>query len=140
MSWPPAPSASFLTTSTTVQWGTDGIFEETFGNTVVTYIVKSMRFMDTQEVIYIENGTGLRAIRIQLWHGREVELTVVADSTFTHPSPETALVLIDPLSDTQLTFHTTANAFNGARKQEGERVISAVHDTLIEGGGKTPPV
>jgi hypothetical protein len=96
--------------------------------------------MDTQEVIYIENGTGLRAIRIQLWHGREVEITVVADSTFTHPSPETALALIDPLSDTSMTFKTTANAFNGARKQEGDRVISAVFDTLIEGAGSPPPI
>lgn len=132
MSWPPSPSAAFLTTSTTVQWGTDGI--------LAGYIVKSMRFMDTNEVIYIENGTGLRAIRIQLWHGREVEITVVADSTFTHPAPETALQVIDALSGSLMTFHTTANAFNGSRKVEGERVISAVYDMLIEGGGNPPPI
>ncbi len=130
--WPPAPSTSFLTTSTTVEWGTTGIL----GN----YIVKSIRSTDTQEVIYIENGTGLRAIRIQLWQGREVEITVVADSTFTHPSPETALTVIDPLSGTSLTFRTVSNAYNASRKVEGERVISAVYDTLIEGGGTPPPV
>jgi len=132
MSWPPAVSTSFLSTSTTVQWGTDGI--------LTGFIVKSIRSTDTQEVIYIENGTGLRAIRIQLWQGREVEITVVADDNFTHPSPETSLTVIDPLSGTSMTFKTTANAFNATRKQEGERIISAVFDTLIEGGGSPPPV
>lgn len=132
MSWPPAPSTSFLTTTTTIQWGTFGIL----GN----YIVKSIRSSDNQEVIYIENGTGLRAIRIQLWQGREVEITVVADSTFVHPSPGTALTLIDPLSGTLMTFHTTANSFNASRKAEGERVISAAYDTLIEGNGAVPPI
>lgn len=132
MSWPPSVSTSFLSTSTTVQWGTDGI--------LTGFIVKSIRSTDTQEVIYIENGTGLRAIRIQLWQGREVEITVVADDNFTHPSPETSLTVIDPLSGTSMTFKTTANAFNATRKQEGERIISAVFDTLIEGGGSPPPV
>lgn len=132
MAWPPAVSTSFLSTSTTVQWGTDGI--------LTGFIVKSIRSTDTQEVIYIENGTGLRAIRIQLWQGREVEITVVADDNFTHPSPETSLTVIDPLSGTSMTFKTTANAFNATRKQEGERIISAVFDTLIEGGGSPPPV
>ncbi len=132
MAWPPVPSTSFLTTSTTVQWGTDGILSN--------YIVKSIRSTDTQEVIYIENGTGLRAIRIQLWQGREVEITVVGDSTFTHPSPESALTVIDPLSGTSMTFRTTANAYNASRKVEGERIISAVFDTLIEGAGSPPPI
>lgn len=117
-----------------MQWGTDGILPNT------SFIVKSIRSTDTQDVIYIENGTGLRAIRIQLWQGREIEITVVADDNFTHPSPETTLVVIDPLSGTQMTFHTTANAYNAARKVEGERVISAVYDTLIEGGGSVPPI
>ncbi len=136
MAWPPAPSSSFLSTSTTVQWGTDEILIESG----VTYIVKSIRSTDTQEVIYIENGTGLRAIRIQLWQGREVEITVVADDNFTHPSPESSVQVTDPLSGTLMTFKSTANAYNAARKVEGERVISAVFDTLIEGGGSPPPI
>lgn len=136
MAWPPAVSTSFLSTSTTVQWGTDEILIQNG----TTYIVKSIRSTDTQEVIYIENGTGLRAIRIQLWQGREVEITVVADDNFTHPSPESSLQVTDPLSGTLLTFKTTANAYNAARKVEGERVISAVYDTLIEGAGSPPPI
>lgn len=96
--------------------------------------------MDTQEVIYIENGTGLRAIRIQLWQGREVEITVVGDQNFTHPAPETTLIIIDPLSGATMSFKSTANAYNASRKQEGERVISAVFDTLIEGAGSPPPI
>lgn len=137
MAWPPVPSTSFLTTSTTVQWGTDGIWVNPSGG---YYIVKSIRSMDTQEVIYIENGTGLRAIRIQLWQGREVEITVVATSDFVHPSPESAVQVVDPLSGEVLTFRSTANAYNASRKQEGERVISAVYDTLIEGAGSPPPI
>ncbi len=110
------------------------------GGDAVTYIVKSIRSTDTQEVIYIENGTGLRAIRIQLWQGREVEITIVADSTFVHPSPESNVRVTDPLSGAVLTFKATANAYNAARKVEGERVISAVYDTLIEGAGSPPPI
>lgn len=132
MAWPPVASTSFLITQTTIQWGTDGILNN--------YIVKSIRTADTQEVIYIENGTGLRAVRIQLWQGRDCEITVVGDSTFTHPSPESSLSVIDPLSGTLMTFKVTANAYNASRKQEGERVISAVFDTLIEGGGNPPPI
>lgn len=131
MAWPPVVSSSFLMTDTTVQWGTDGI--------ISGYIVKSIRAMDNQEVIYIENGTGLRAVRIQLWQGREWEITLVADSTFIHPSPESAVTLIDPLSGESMTGHTTANAFNASRKVEGERAISVVFDTLIEGAGSPPP-
>lgn len=138
MSWPPSPSSSFLTTSTTVQWGTDGIY----GNPATGgyFIVKSIRSSDTQEVIYIENGTGLRAIRIQLWQGREAEITIVADSQFIHPQPETLISVIDPLSGGLLGFRATANSYNASRKEAGERVISAVYDTLIEGGGSPPPV
>ena len=134
MAWPPTPASgtAFQSTSTTVQWGTAGILS--------TYIVKTIRARDINEVLYIENGTGLRSIRIQLWQGREVDITVVADSGFTHPSPEATVTVIDPLSGTSIAFKVIANEFNAQRKQEGERVISAVYDTAIEGSGTPPTV
>ncbi len=132
MAWPPSPSSSFLITSTTIQWGTDEL--------VSTYIVKSMRATDTNEVIYIENGTGLRAVRVQLWQGREWEITLVAETNFNDPTPGSTLTFTDPLSSTVITATPViSNSFNASRKQEGERVITAVFDTLIEGGGTPPP-
>src|SRR5436190_446277 len=126
MAWPPSPSSSFLITDTTVQWGTDEL--------VSSYIVKSMRAHDDNEVIYIPNGTGLNAIRVQLWQGREWEITLVADSGFSDPTPGQTLTFTDPLSDTVITATPIiGNSYNASRKQEGERVIIARFDTLIEG-------
>lgn len=146
MAWPPVPSATFLTTNTTIEWGTDGIMTggsigaggENNGDTnssTLKYIVKRIHSADNQEVIYIPNGTGLNAIRIQLWHGRNVEVVVVAQSGFAHPAPETQLQVVDPLSKTLIVFRATASAYEATRKAEGERTISAVIDWLIDNSG-----
>jgi hypothetical protein len=104
------------------------------------YIVKSLRSMDVYETIYIENGTGLRATRIGLVQGREMELTVVDDTSLLPPTYNTQIHLTDPSSNTLMIFSVIDNSYNTARKQEGERVMRVVFDTLIEGAGTIPPI
>ena len=128
MSWPPSQSTSFLLAGvTSIKWGTEGL--------ISTFIVKSMRAMDSFETIYIENGTGLRATRVGLVQGREWEVTVVDDTSFTNPSYADTITITDPISGTLITGHATVidNSYNTARKQEGDRVIRMVMDTLIDG-------
>jgi hypothetical protein len=96
--------------------------------------------MDIFETIYIENGTGLRSTRINLIQGREWELTIVDDTSFTPPTVNTAVTLIDTLSGLQFTGRVIDNSYNAARKQEGERVMRVVFDTNIEGAGTIPAV
>ncbi len=95
--------------------------------------------MDIFETIYIENGIGLRATRIGLVQGREMELTVVDDTSFSPPTYNTQLTLTDPLSSAVMVFSVIDNSYNANRKQEGDRVMRVVFDTLIEGAGTIPP-
>src|SRR6266705_6284554 len=127
MPWPPSnPSTGYqMAGVTTVQWGTDALFN--------SWIVESLTSTDVIETIYIEQGTGLRAVRIQLFQGREIDLTIVADSRFVHPTAGTTVTVVDPLSGVTLSGKVVANSFNAARKVEGKRVIRIVIDTLIEG-------
>lgn len=140
MSWPPAYSAAFVGAGlTTVKWGTDGIFDGNPNAIGGAYIVVSLRSMDIFETIYIENGTGLRATRIGLIQGRELELTVVDDTSLAQPTYGAQLTLVDPISATAMDLTVIDNSYNTARKQEGQRVMRVVFDTLIEGGGSVPP-
>lgn len=140
MAWPPSYSAAFQGRGlTTVKWGTEGIFTGNPNSLDGSYIVKSLRSTDIFETIYIEQGSGLRATRIGLIQGREMEMTVVDDSSLVPPSYNDQLSLIDTLSGTVMTFSLIDNNYNAARKQEGERVLRVVFDTLIEGGGTVPP-
>lgn len=140
MAWPPAYDSAFQGLGiTTIKWGTSGIFTGNPNSTNGEYIVKSMRSTDIFETIYIENGTGLRAVRIGLIQGREMELTVVDDTSLTPPTYNTVLTLVDTLSGTSMSLRLIDNSYNAARKQEGERVMRVVFDTLIEGGGTIPP-
>ena len=141
MAWPPSYNASFQGRGvTSVKWGTDGILTGNPNSIDGSYWVKSLRSMDVFETIYIENGTGLRATRINLIQGRELELTVVDDTSFSPPTVNTQVTLIDPLSSTSMIFSVIDNSYNTARKQEGERVMRVVFDTLIEGAGTIPPI
>jgi len=129
MPWPPTPSAvsKFQSTCTTIEWGTDGMLN--------SWIVESLRSRDINEVIYIENGTGLRSIRIQLLQGREFDIAVIADQNFPRPVPGSAVTLKDPISNSVMVVHVVANEYDAARKREGRRTFSVVFDTNIEGGG-----
>jgi len=145
-SWPPNYSSAFIGSGyTTIRWGTDAIMANSgvngsgggFGG---YYIVESIRGQDEIENIYIEQGTGLKATRIQLWQGRNYVLTVVDDTSMTPPSPGSSIALVDTVGAgaSIYTFIVTSNGYNAARKVEGKREITAEYLTLIEGSG-TPP-
>ena len=146
MSWPPAYSAAFIGTGvTTIKWGTDGILpvqapNGTSGGYGGSFTVESIRPADEIDTMYIEQGSGLKATRIQLWQGRKVTITVVDDTGYTHPSPGSTLYAQDPMSTAFLTFRVIENGYNAARKVEGKRDITAEYLTLIEGAGSVPPI
>ena len=140
MSWPPVTGTAFLLDGmTSIKWGTDGILTGNANAIGNSYIVKSIRNMDAFETIYIENGFGLRATRVGLIQGREVELTVVDDTSFNPPTYDSQITMVDTLSGATLIFRVIDNSYNAARKQEGDRVMRCVFDTLIEGAGTIPP-
>src|SRR5512146_1358431 len=102
MAWPPAYSASFIASGVnTVKWGTDGIMANTApngngsGGSFGFYTLVSIDPTDVIETVYIEQGSGLRATRINLWQGREVAMTVIDDSNFTPPSPNSKIGVVD---------------------------------------------
>jgi len=146
MAWPPSYSTAFIGSGyTTIRWGTDGVMANsspngTGGGSGGFYIVESMRPADEIENIYIEQGTGLKATRIQLWQGRKVTFTVVDDTSMTPPSPNSKVALVDLVGAgaSIYQFSVTENGYNAARKVEGKREITAEYLTLIEGAG-TPP-
>lgn len=134
MAWPPTPNTSYVLTTTsgfTIRWGTDGI--------LVGYIVVSCTPADEVEPNYVENGAGMKCVRILLWQGRRVNITVVDDALLTPPTPGTTLTLFDPLSNgVSSTYRVLDNSYNAARKEAGQRVIQAEFLTMIEGGGAVP--
>ena len=146
MAWPPSYTAAFLATGvTTIRWGTDGMMANSGvngsgGGYGGYYTVESIRGNDEIENIYIEQGTGLKATRIQLWQGRRYVLTVVDDTGMTPPSPATYVALVDSVGAgaSIYQFRVVDNGYNAARKVEGKREITAEYLTLIEGAG-TPP-
>jgi hypothetical protein len=147
MSWPPSFSLAFKGAgSTTIKWGTDGIMPNSSpngngsGGVFGSYTVESIRPNDEIENIYIENGTGIKSTRIQLWQGRVVTFTVVDDLNMIHPAMGTQVYIIDPMSGDFLLFTVTNNGTNNARKVEGKRDITAEYLTNIEGGGSVPPI
>jgi hypothetical protein len=121
MSWPPSPSSNFIvngsTTSTTLNWGTDGVYGSA--------IVKSMRREDMAEEVLIENGTGLPAWVIQLVAGTEVEFTCIWDTaTVTESNFNIGSVITlsnDPKTgQSNMRFLVTKNPLNLAAKQAAE--------------------
>jgi antitoxin component of MazEF toxin-antitoxin module len=138
MAFPPTSNinAGYIATGTlpaTIAWGTDGTLPN------LAYIVKSVKATDVAEYIYIENGTGLRTKRIGLIQGREVEITVEDDLAISPPVKGANVNLLDPLNNfASHNFVVLDNNYNAARKQNGERIIRAVYDTMIEGGGTIP--
>jgi hypothetical protein len=136
MPWPPSPNAAFLMQGiTTIKWGTDGLYS--------TYIVKSMTPTDEIEVIYIENGTGLKSTRIDLAQGRQWDITVIDDTSIVPPRINTNITIVDPLgvmsggNGTNITARVIGKNGQAARKQEADLIIRAEYLTNIEGAGTT---
>jgi hypothetical protein len=146
MAWPPSYTNAFIGTGyTTIRWGTDGVMSNgspngSGGGFNGFYIVESMRGQDEIENIYIEQGTGLKATRIQLWQGRNYTITVVDDTSMTPPSPGSLIALVDTVGAgaSVYQFRVTSNGYNANRKVEGKREVTAEYLTLIEGGGNPP--
>lgn len=147
MAWPPAYSTAFIGTGvTTIRWGTDGIMTNASPNGNAQggyggfYTVESIHGNDEIDTSYIEQGTGLKTTRIQLWQGRRYILTVVDDTNMTPPSPSSLISLVDTVGAGASTysFRTIENGYNAARKVEGKRELTVEYLTCIEGGG-TPP-
>src|SRR5678816_4099071 len=98
MPWPPTPNSNtaFLMEGiTTIKWGTDGMYS--------TYIVKSITPTDENEVIYIENRTGLKSTRVQLLQGRTYDITVIDDSAITPPKINSTITIVDQLALANIT-------------------------------------
>ncbi|MDE2097605.1 MAG: hypothetical protein KGL39_10190 [Patescibacteria group bacterium] len=146
MAWPPAYSTAFLGTgTTTIRWGTDGIMANTSpngsgGGVGGYYTVESIRANDELDTMYIEQGTGLRATRIQLIQGRRYVLTVVDDTNMTPPGASTYISLVDITGGGASIYQCRIieNGYNAARKVEGKRELTVEYLTLIEGGGTIP--
>ena len=146
MSWPPAYTASFIGSgATTIKWGTDGIINVgnigvgNSGGVFGAYTVVSCRPSDEIDTQYIEQGSGLKATRIMLWQGRRITFTVVDDTGFTPPSPNSQIQALDPLSGSLLTFRVVDNGSTASRKTEAQREITAEYLTMIEGANTVPP-
>jgi hypothetical protein len=135
MSWPPSTNSYFKiqTGGTQIRWGTDGLYG--------SYIVVSATPADEIETLYVENGTGLKAVRVMLFQGRRYNITVVDDHLISPPSFGTMITLLDPMNaGVGNSFIVIENSYNAARKEAGQRVILAEFVTLIEGGGTPPSV
>lgn len=140
MAWPPTSNNAFNITgsgtgSTSLKWGTDGMYG--------SYIVKDISPADEVEKIYVENGTGLKSIRIMLFQGRKVDITVVDDSNITPPVIGALVNIVDSLASVAGTgvntsFRVIDKNGKGARKVEGDLIISAEYLTNIEGAGTVP--
>ena len=145
MAWPPAYSAAFIADGvTSIKWGTDGILANSSpngygGGYAGYYTVESCRPSDEIDTIYVEQGSGLKATRIELWQGRRITFTVLDDTGMTPPSPNSQITAVDPLSSSVLTFRVIDNGYSAAPKTPGRREITAEYLTLIEGGGTVPP-
>ena len=154
MSWPNPQTAYLATGITTIRWGTDGVMANTSPNGsgggsiyasgaggIGYYTVESIRANDEVDTIYIEQGTGLKATRIQIWQGRRFTLTVVDDTLMTPPLPSTYVSIIDVMQGVDTTIFTARvidNGYNTARKVEGKREITCEVLTLIELAGALP--
>lgn len=151
MAWPPANTTAYLSQGyTTIRWGTDGLLPNSGNNGTGGgvqasgytgfYIVESIRGQDEIENIYIEQGTGLKATRIQLIQGRNYVVTAVDDTLMTPPAAGNLYTLVDPISGGGNTynFRVTANGYNASRKVEGKREFTLEYLTLIEGNGIIP--
>jgi len=129
-----------------VRWGTDGINPTTGATATYDAIVVSCTPADEIETLYVENGNGLKTVRIILWQGRRVNITIVDDSNVVPPTPGVQFTMFDPLSvsgvgpiNSPLTFRVLENSYNATRKEAGQRVITAEYLTMIEGSGTPPP-
>ena len=134
MAWPPSPNTYFAIESAaglTLKWGTDGIYS--------AYVVVSCSPSDEIENLYVENGTGMKVVRIQLWQGRRINITVVDDTTISTPLPGSLIALVDPLAGSSYNFRLIDNSYNAARKEAGQRVMVCEYLTMIEGSGSVPP-
>jgi hypothetical protein len=146
MAWPPAPTTDFLTSGvTTIRWGTDGIMANTspngsgggFGG---YYTIETIRGTDKVDTMYIEQGSGLEATRIQLIQGRRYTMTVVDDTNMTPPSFATKLSFEDTISGgaALYLFQLIENGDSTVRKAEHKRELTVEYLTCIEGAGTIP--
>lgn len=119
MSWPPTPSSGFQQTSTVV-WGTDGIF----GALIVIDFSQTVM----GEEIRLSNGTGLTVDQILLNDGSSVNITVT-DYGQGPPAFASVIAVNGPFFAGNM--RVTAVAESAARKREGEITFTAVKFTLI---------
>ena len=149
MSWPPTPNSAvgFLATGvTSIRWGTDGIMPNTSpngsgGGYGGFYTVESMRSADEIDNIYIAQGSGLKATRIQLIQGRSYTITMVDDTFFTLTSASNYIELWDVISGGTVQYancRVTQNGYSANRGVEGKRELTVEVLTLIELNGAVP--
>lgn len=132
--WPPGnavvnATGFILEGITTIVWGTD-YFAQTLGGYA---IVKSVRPSERVEEIRIENGVGLTAIDVLLKDGFDYEVTVVDQFIVSYPVVGSTLQLVIPFDTNSHVGVCVANAYDAARKKEGERIFTMRTFNLISG-------
>lgn len=98
------------------------------------YIVESVDEAEDAEKIHGENGTGIKAWRMLLKHGKIWNITVTDDTTMTAPSVGSTVTVLDFLGNKTLSYVAvvTDNNYRAARKQPGQRVLQVENLTLID--------
>lgn len=69
--------------ATTIIWGTDGVLD---AGSWGAYVCLRFSERPEKETLYVENGTGLKTGRIQIFHGVNCEITVRDDKSVTPPA------------------------------------------------------
>lgn len=120
---PSAPANSFfLEGISTIYWGTDGFLQDAG---LTTALVKSVKDVEKNEIIYITNNAGFEAVIILLKQGRDIEITVVDDSTKNWPGSGGKAMWKSPDDVAAVAIFITNKDISAAQKSAGERSFKA---------------
>jgi hypothetical protein len=133
MAWPTFSNGVTLSqwSGANTQWGTDGISTN-------SHIVISIRPRDLTELVYTENGSGIRIARVILLQGRQYDVTVLAYANMASLNIGSTVTCIDPISNASANFTVTEQDFNAQRREFGTRTFTGEYLTMIEGNGVIP--
>ena len=138
-----APTGYTASGITTLLWGTDGLLASpapggSFAGTGF-YIVESLDETTKAEQVYIENGTGIEAARINLTHGHRWNITVQDDTGINGQSLEvgSTVTVVDGaglLGARTATYTAVVLSVSErfARKSAATRTIEVEKLTLVD--------
>jgi hypothetical protein len=123
---------------TTLVWGTGGALQSPIPTAGYAgegyYVVESIDEAQDAEQIYGENGTGIKAWRMTLVHGKKWNITVTDDTTMAPPTVNSTVSVLDFIGNKTVAYtaKVIANDYRTARKQAGQRVLQVESLTLID--------